>query len=146
MKKYIIKSTVIIILMVISRGYHLNAQKTTFLEAGYSLGIFRTKVVDEWDNSIVYGHTAFQPFQLCVKFTDNKWLHRLSYHYIRNRLYPIAGSELFSYNEVASESGELAYEGLYEVIHPAESAFSLFSGAGVCGFGSFRIRNSKSIR
>jgi|GEM_PF-3884641 len=124
----------------------LKAQKTTYLEAGYSVGIFRSKVLDEWDNSIVYGHSAFQPLQVYLKFVEDKWLHRLNFHYIKNKLNPISGSELFSYNEVTSESGELAYDALYEIYHPAESGFSLYSGAGIRAFGSYRVRKSKSKR
>ncbi len=124
--------------------YQTTAQKTTYLEVGYSLGIFRSKVLDEWDNPVVYGHTAIQPLQLCVKFIENKWSHRLYFHYMKTTLYPVAGSELFSYNEVSSISGELAYEGLYEVYQPDASSFSLYAGAGVKGFGSYRDRKSKS--
>lgn len=135
---------VLMLLWILVIPSFLAAQKTTYLEAGYSSGIFRTKVLDEWDNSIVYGHAAFQPFQVCVKFTDNKWLHRLSFHYMKTTLNPVAGSELFSYNEVSSRSGELSYEGLYEFYHPDASSFSLYTGAGVKGFGSLRKRKSKS--
>ena len=127
-------------------GYPLKAQKTTYLEAGYSLGILRSKVLDEWDNSMVYGQAVFQPLQVHVKLVEGKWLHRLSFYYIKNKLNPISGSELYSYNEVSSESGELAYDALHQIYHPAESGFSLCAGAGIRAFGSFRARKSKSKR
>ena len=136
----------IIILMSIAQEFQAKAQKSTYLEAGYSVGILRSKVMDEWDNSIVYGHSAFQPLQVYLKFVDDKWSHRLSFYYAKNKLSPISGSELFSYNEVTSESGELAYDALHQIYHPAESGFSLCAGAGIRAFGSFRARKSKSYK
>jgi hypothetical protein len=127
-------------------GYPAKAQKTTYLEAGYSLGMFRSKVLDEWDNSIVYGHSAFQPLQIHLKLVENKWVQRLSFYYIKNKLNPISGSELFNYNEVSSESGELAYDAMYEIYHPTQSGFSLYAGSGIRAFGSFRSRKSKSYK
>jgi hypothetical protein len=147
MKVYFLKFILIIlILMGVVKEHPLNAQKTTYLEAGYSLGIFRSKVLDEWDNSIAYGHSVFQPCQVYLKFIDDKWIHSLNFYVIKNKLNPIAGSELFSYNDVTSESGELAYELLYEIYQPAIPGFSLYAGTGIRAFGSFRTRKSKSKR
>jgi hypothetical protein len=145
MKNNLLKLTFFFtVLMVAGREYKAIAQKAVTIEIGYSLGIFRSKILDEWDNSIVYGHSACQPFKIYLKFADEKWTHLLNFYYVKNKLNPLGGSELYNYNYMTNESGELTYDILYKVYHPEESCFSLYAGTGIHAFGSLRDRQTKS--
>lgn len=146
--KNICSRYILLIVLLTTSGffYDAGAQKARNFEIGWSFGVFRSKVQDNWDNSIIYGNSVFQPYRFHIKAKGGRWTHMLDYYYVKNKLQLLTGTALFSYNYVLSRSGELSYNAAYKIYQSETSGFSLNTGLGVHAFGSARERKTKSKR
>ncbi len=142
MKKYFGNLVFVIIqTAILANGISSYAQKIRYNEIK---GVYKSKILDEYDNSIIFSDSKFLPFKLHLRFADEKWIHQLSFYYIKNTLTPIDESNGFVYNTISNESGELHYDILRRIYQSGGLKLSVFTGIGIYAFGGFRDRKSLS--
>ena len=138
-----VKNVILLFITCFSFSF-VSAQKQLNIEIDYSFGFVKSKVLDEWDNAMIYDGSKFQPFNLNFKFESQRWMHRVNFYYTKNKLNAFTGEDLFSYNYVNNESDELSYDVLYKFYLSENKMFYMFGGVGIHAFGSFRHRETLS--
>lgn len=113
-------------------------QNKKYNQVSYSLGIIKTTVIDEFDNSIVYSGNSFQPFSFFVRIADEKWKHEVSFYYMKFSLNPVIEAENYEFNYLINKTGEIRYNVLRKIPISNSEKFGFYAGLGIHGFGANR--------
>lgn len=138
MLKKIFLSILLLITSLLIKGQYI---KHNYIR--YSLGYIKTELIDEYDNSIIYQASKFQPFSIGTCFAGENWRHLINFYYLEYKLHPIVDN-FHEYNSIAKKSGEFNYDILRKINLSDSSKFRLFAGIGVHSFGTRRERKSFS--